>query len=59
MQEPVEHQVRHLTHVPAILKLPKILRKMLSADVNVSAADPALELSPEAFDALDVAAGRS
>jgi hypothetical protein len=38
----VKHQVRHLTHVPAILKLPQILRKMLPTDVNVGAVDPAL-----------------
>lgn len=44
-------------HVPAILKLPQILRKMLPADMNVSAIDPALQLRPEALQGVDPAPG--
>ena len=53
---PVKHQVRNLTHVPAILKLPQILRKVLPADMNVRAVDPALQLRPEAFNGVHASA---
>lgn len=42
--------MRHLTHVPAVLEL----RKMLPADMNMRSIDPALHLRPEAFDGLRV-----
>lgn len=58
IKQSVQHQVRHLTHVPTILKLAQILRKMLPADVNVGSVDPALELSSEAFQSIDASAAR-
>lgn len=39
-----------MTHVPAILELPEILREMLRADMDMRAVDPPLERRPEAFD---------
>jgi hypothetical protein len=42
--------VRHLTRIPAILKLPQILRAMLRADVNLGAIEtpaPDLYLAPD------------
>lgn len=49
MHQPVKHQVRNRTRVPAILKLSKILREMLLAEVNVRTADAVLQHRPEAF----------
>lgn len=48
--QPIKHQVRNVPHVVTILKLRKILRKMLRADMNVRAIDAALKLRPHAFD---------
>ena len=50
MHHPVQHQVRNLTHVPAILELAQILRKVLRTDVNVRSANAALQHVPEALD---------
>ena len=52
MHQPIKNQVRHLPHVPAILELPKVLREMLRADVNVRPVDAALQHRPEAFNAV-------
>src|SRR4051812_37431397 len=41
--------MRNRPHVPAILKLPQILREMLRADVNVRPANAALQEVPEAL----------
>ena len=41
--------MRNRPHVPAILKLPEILREMLLADVNMRPVDAALEHGPEAL----------
>lgn len=38
-----------MTHVPAILDLAQILRKMLPADMDMCAAHRALHLCPEAL----------
>ena len=56
MHQAIKHQVRHRPHVPAILKLPEILRKMLPADMNVGAVDRALQVRPEALDCIDASA---
>ena len=48
--------MRRLSHVPAILKLPKILRKMLLADMDMCAIDPALNRRPKAFNGVDARA---
>ena len=58
MHQPIEHQVRNLTHVPAILELAEILREMLPADMNVSAVDAPLQLRPEALNRVDASAAR-
>ena len=50
--------MRNMTHIVAILKLPQILRKMLPADMDMSAVNPALQLRPEAFDGVDASAAR-
>ena len=52
----VQHQVRRLAHVPAILKLPKILRKMLLADMDMRPVNPALNRCPKAFNGVDAGA---
>ena len=44
-----QHRRRAIPAIVAKLKLPKILRKMLRADMDMRAVDPALELRPEAF----------
>src|SRR5881392_3412962 len=49
VHQPVKHQMRSLTHVPAIFKLPEILREMLPANVNVGAVDRPLEHRPVAL----------
>jgi len=49
--------MRHRPHVPAILKLPQILRKMLPADMDMCAVDPALKLRPKALQGVDHATG--
>lgn len=46
----IDHQMRHMTHVVAILKLPQILRKKLPADMDMRAVDPELKLRPEALE---------
>lgn len=48
----VKHRMGTPTHVPAILKLPKILPKMLLANMDMCAVDPALYRSPKAFNAV-------
>ena len=50
---PIKHHVRKVTHVVTILKLRQILRKMLPADMDMRAVDPALERRPEALEAVD------
>ena len=37
MKQPVKHQVRKVEHVLAVLELAKILRQVLTADVDVGA----------------------
>lgn len=46
----IKHQMRQMTHVVTILKLPEILRKVLRTNVNARAVDPPFELRPVAFD---------
>ena len=41
----LEHQMRNVTHVPAIAKLAQIFRKMLPADVNVGALMPRFSIA--------------
>jgi hypothetical protein len=53
VQQSIKHQVRQLTHVPTILKLPKILRETLRADVNVRPIDAALEHPLETFNTVN------
>lgn len=38
----IEHQMRRMTQIVAILKLPKILLKMFLRDVNAGPVDAAL-----------------
>lgn len=45
--------MRNLTTIVTKLKLPQILREVLPTDMNVSAVNPALQLRPEAFKAVD------
>lgn len=45
----VEHQPRALPKVVAVLKLRELLRKMLSADMDMRASDGAFQMCPEAF----------
>lgn len=49
--------MRNMTHVPPILELAEVLSKVLPADMNVRAVDPALKLRPKAFDAVDASTG--
>jgi hypothetical protein len=51
--------MRNVTHVPAILKLTQILRKMLPADMDMRAVDAALESGPEAFESVDTGAAEA
>lgn len=48
-----------MTHIPAILKLAQILRKMLRTDVNVRTVDAALQHRPEALNAVHGATRRA
>src|ERR1043165_9728528 len=57
MHQTIQHQMRNVTHVPAILKLAEILRKMLPADMDMRSGNPALEVRPEAFDGVHASAG--
>jgi hypothetical protein len=50
--------MRSVTHIIAILKLPQILRKMLRADMDMCAVNPALQLRPKAFDGIDASTAR-
>ena len=58
VHQPIKHQMGSVTHVVAILKLPKILPKMLPADMDMRSANPALQLRPEAFHGVDASAQR-
>ena len=48
----IKHRMGTLTHVPAILKLTKIFRKMFLADMDMRPVNPALNRSPKAFNAV-------
>src|SRR5205085_10999084 len=53
VKQAVKHQVRYGAHIPAILKLAKILREMLPANVNVRPVDAPLQDRPEALNRID------
>ena len=45
----IKHRMGRLTHVPAILKLRQILRKVTGTDMDMRSVDPTLDSRPEAF----------
>lgn len=49
--------MRQMTHVLTILELRQILRKMMGADMDMSAVDRAFQLSPKAFKPVHARAG--
>ena len=53
-QKPRKHHLGRLPHVVPKLELAEVLRQMLGRYMNVGATDRALQLRPEAFDAVDV-----
>ena len=48
-----------LPQIPTEFDFAQILRKMLPADMNVGAVNPALQVRPKAFNGVDASAGLS
>jgi hypothetical protein len=53
-KKPSKHERRYVPHVVTVLKLAEVLGQMLSRNVNVRPEDRALEVAPEAFQAVRV-----
>ena len=53
-KKPSKHDIGHLPHVVPKLKLAEVFGKVLARDMNMGAANAALQKRPEALDGVDV-----